>query len=109
MSKVDLKALEAQLMVRIDDTDLLEVKKIENLIGLYELNEKCDEAISKEGATITIENASQRFVKSHPSVNDKMKINAQIIALEKSIKFKMKAAPAPSATTVEAEKRPKLI
>ena len=103
MPEVDLNELRGQLMARIDDTDLLEVKKIENLIKLYELDAKCDTAIAEDGAKIIIKNGSQEFIKSHPSMNDKMKINAQIIALEKSIKFKLKAMPAASPSTVEDE------
>ena len=45
-------------------------------------------AIEEEGVSIVIENGSQRFVKSHPSINDRLKLNAQLIALEKSIIFK---------------------
>ena len=110
MSEVDLNELRGQLMARIDETDLLEVKKVNNLIRLYELDAKCDEVIERDGVSIIIKNGSQRFIKSHPSMNEKMKINAQIIALEKSIKFKLKATPAPSSTTVEdKQKRGSLI
>ena len=106
MPEVNLDELRGQLMARIDDTDLLEVKKIENLIKLYELDAKCDAAIADDGAKIVIKNGSQEFIKSHPSMNDKMKINAQIIALEKSIKFKLKNAPS-AASPSSVEGKPK--
>ncbi|MER1957915.1 MAG: terminase [Solibacillus sp.] len=105
MSKVDLEKLKEQLLGRIDNDDLLEIKKVNNLIRLYELDTKCDEVINRDGVSIIIENGSQRFIKSHPSMNEKMKINAQIIALEKSIKFKLKQAPASTAPSVEGKQK----
>lgn len=101
MAKVDLNKLKTQLLSRIDVNDLLEIKKVNNLIRLYELDARCDEVIDRDGVSITIENGSQKFIKSHPSMNEKMKINAQIIALEKSIKFKLNKAPAPATSSVE--------
>ena len=101
MEIVELGELKKQLMARIDEGDLLEVKKVNDLIRLHELDAECDKVIDRDGVSITIENGSQKFIKSHPSMNEKMKINAQKIALEKSIKFKLQTAPAPAATTVE--------
>ena len=101
MRKVSLTKLKKQLLARIDTDDLLEVKKINDLIRLHELDAKCDEVIAQDGVSIVVENGSQKFIKSHPSMNEKMKINAQKIALEKSIKFKLKATPTPAASTVE--------
>ena len=103
MAKVDLNKLKTQLLSRIDENDLLEIKKVNNLIRLYELDAKCDEVIDRDGVSITIKNGSQEFTKSHPSMNEKMKINAQIIALEKSIKFKLNKAPSPAASSVEGK------
>ncbi|MER2057851.1 MAG: terminase [Niallia sp.] len=106
MEKIDLEKLKKQLLSRVDTDDLLEIKKINNLIRLYELDAKCDEIINQEGVRIIIENGKQRFIKSHPSMNEKMKINAQIIALEKSIKFKMKVnkeVPPSATSSVESK------
>ncbi|MBO0961452.1 terminase [Neobacillus sp. MM2021_6] len=101
MKKVELDELRIQLLSRIDTEDLLEIKKVNDLIRLHELDAECDEVIDRDGVSIVVENGSQKFIKSHPSMNEKMKINAQKIALEKSIKFKLKTAPAPASTTVE--------
>lgn len=104
MEKVDLDKLKKQLLSRVDPEDLLEIKKIDNLIRLYELDAKCDAIINDEGVRIIIKNGKQEFIKSHPSMNEKMKINAQIIALEKSIKFRLKVIqeePPSAALTVE--------
>ncbi len=106
MGKINLEELKNQLLLRIDNDDLLEVKKINDLIRLHELDAECDTVIDRDGVSITIENGKQKFIKSHPSMNEKMKINAQKIALEKSIKFKLKTPPAPPpATTVDGQQK----
>ena len=103
--KTNLDELKKQLLARVDTNDLLEVKKVNNLIRLYELDAKCDEVIDRDGVSIIIENGKQKFIKSHPSMNEKMKINAQIIALEKSIKFKLKPTTPATTSTVEGVKK----
>lgn len=110
MKKVNLEELRKQLLEKIDTTDLLQVKKVNNLIRLYELDAECDEAIDRDGVSIVIENGSQRFIKSHPSMNEKMKINSQIIALEKTIEFKPETlTPSSSSSVEEKAKRGSLI
>lgn len=110
MERIDFEKLKNQLLSRIDTDDLLEVKKVNDLIRLHELDAECDTVIDRDGISITIENGKQKFIKSHPSMNEKMKINAQKIALEKSIKFKLKATPAPASASVEGKpKRGSLI
>lgn len=109
MEKGNFEELRKQLLSRIDTDDLLEVKKVNDLIRLHELDAACDEVIDRDGVSITVENGKQKFTKSHPSMNEKMKINAQKIALEKSIKFKMKPTPAPAAPVEDKPKRGGLI
>lgn len=97
-----IRKLELQLMSRIDQDDLIEVKKIKRYIQLIKLDIACDAAIKKDGATITIENGTQRFIKTHPAMTEKMKINTQLIALEKTFNFTSEGdAPSSTASTVE--------
>ncbi|MRX70855.1 terminase [Bacillus lacus] len=99
-----LEQLKEQLMARIDTDDLLEVDKVNRYIKLRELDLACSEAIDKDGATIVIENGSQRFIKAHPSMNEKSKLNSQMIALEKSINFTNGSlVPASPASSVEGK------
>lgn len=99
-----LEQLKTQLMARIDTDDLLEVDKVERLVMLRKLDKECDTAIERDGATVIIENGSQRFIKSHPALNDKAKLNSQMIALEKSINFtEGNLVPSPAASTVEGK------
>lgn len=80
---------------------MVEVKKIKRYIQLLKLDEACDLAIKKDGATIIIENGTQRFIKTHPAMTEKMKINTQLIALEKSFNFISDGIAPSSAATVE--------
>lgn len=98
---MDLEKLKQQLMSRIDMDDLLEVKKIERYIELIKLDEQCNEALERDGSTIVIENGAQRFIKSHPAMTDKTKINTQLIALEKSFNFVDEGLAPPTASSVE--------
>jgi hypothetical protein len=84
---VAISKLKTQLMSRIDTDDLVEVEKVERYISLVKLNKELDKDIKREGATVVTENSTQRFVKSHPAVTDKMKVNTQLLAIEKSFNF----------------------
>jgi hypothetical protein len=101
MEDAALDELKRQLLARIDSEDLMEIKKVHDLIRLHELDAELDKILDRDGLDVVIKNGSQEFKKSHPLLNDKMKINAQKIALEKTIKFKLKTTPAPAASTVE--------
>lgn len=106
-----IKNLEQQLLSRIDQDDLNEVKKIKRYIQLLKLDLACDVAIKKDGVSITVENGNQRYIKTHPAMTEKMKINTQLIALERSIKFISKTAPDPSSSSAveDTSKRGSLI
>lgn len=93
-------------MSRIDTNDLLEVKKVERYIELLKLDQQCDEVLARDKTTIVIENGKQRFIKSHPAMADKTKINTQLIALEKSFNFVDEGLP-PAASTVESKSKEK--
>ncbi|WP_432352670.1 P27 family phage terminase small subunit [Sporosarcina sp. A2] len=91
-----------QLLSKIDCDDLIEVKKIHRYIQLLKLDVECDLAIERDGATIIVENGKQRFIKTHPSMTEKMKINTQLIALEKTFNFISEGtSPPPTASTVD--------
>lgn len=99
MRKVNTEELYEQLMGKIDTSNLKEVEKVGRYCDLVEIAQQCRAKVKEEGPSIVIENGSQRFVKSHPSMNDITKINAQIIALEKTFIFKLKDEMEPAPTT----------
>ncbi|MDM5245751.1 P27 family phage terminase small subunit [Lysinibacillus sp. G4S2] len=112
MRKVDVEALREQLLSKIDTADLKEVEKVERYCDLIEIVQDCRAKVKDEGPSIKIINGKQEFTKSHPCMNDIAKFNAQIIALEKSMIFKLKAdipVPSPSSSVGGKNKRGGLI
>lgn len=102
----EIEKLNNQLMSKVDVEDLMEVKKVQRYIKLLELDHLCDEAIKRDGATVVIENGKQKFVKSHPSMNDKTKINSQLIAIEKTFNFISEGAPSSAASSTVDNEEP---
>ena len=84
---VKINDLREQLMNRIDTDDLIQVEKVERYIHLVESFRKVNQIIKKEGESVTVENGSQRFVKAHPLIGERNKINASLLNIEKSFGF----------------------
>lgn len=85
---VSITKLKKQLMERIDQSDLVEVEKVERYIELVKSFRRMNKIISKEGERVITINGSQEFVKAHPLIAERNKINAQLINLDKSINYK---------------------
>lgn len=81
MKITDINKLRKQLIEGIDD-DLVMKMYVERYIDFLKIDSKCDAEIRKEGATIWIENASQRFAKPHPAVKTKLDIATKMERLE---------------------------
>ncbi|KXY47187.1 terminase [Bacillus cereus] len=88
---VSIIRLKEQLMNSIDITDLVEVEKVERYIDLVKAFRKINKTINKEGESVTVKNGSQVFVKAHPLIGERNKINSSLIALGRDIKFVVKA------------------
>ncbi|WP_242223636.1 P27 family phage terminase small subunit [Bacillus cereus group sp. BfR-BA-01380] len=84
---VSITKLTEQLMNSIDITDLVEVEKVERYIDLVKAFRKINRTINKEGESVTIKNGSQVFVKAHPLISERNKINSSLIALGRDIKY----------------------
>ncbi|OJE29660.1 terminase [Bacillus thuringiensis] len=87
---VSIVKLKEQLMNSIDTTDLVEVEKVERYIDLVKAFRKINKTITKEGESVTIKNGTQVFVKAHPLISERNKINSSLIALGRDIKFVVK-------------------
>ncbi len=74
-------------MNSIDIEDLVEVEKVERYIDLVKAFRKINRTINKEGESVTVKNGSQVFVKAHPLISERNKINSSLIALGRDIKF----------------------
>ncbi|HHT7228342.1 P27 family phage terminase small subunit [Bacillus thuringiensis] len=87
---VSIVKLKEQLMNSIDIADLVEVEKVERYIDLVKAFRKINKTINNEGESVTIKNGSQVFVKAHPLISERNKINSSLIALGRDIKFIVK-------------------
>ncbi|HDR7850348.1 TPA: P27 family phage terminase small subunit, partial [Bacillus toyonensis] len=66
------------------------VEKVERYIDLVKAFRKINKTITKEGESVTIKNGTQVFVKAHPLISERNKINSSLIALGRDIKFVVK-------------------
>lgn len=80
----DINKLRKELLERNKD-DIVKRMYIERYISFLKIDSKCDADIRKEGTTIWIENASQRFAKTHPSVKTKLDVSSKMERLEELI------------------------
>lgn len=88
MSKLKpLKEIEKYLMSRIDTSNPVEVEKVSRYVKHIKMYREMSETVREEGYSLTTENGSQSFTKSHPLLNDMNKINAAIINIEKTFNF----------------------
>lgn len=55
---------------------------VERYVDFLKIDSRCDAEIRKDGATIWIENASQRFAKPHPAVKTKLDVASKMERLE---------------------------
>ncbi|HDR4573355.1 P27 family phage terminase small subunit (plasmid) [Bacillus cytotoxicus] len=84
---VSITKLKEQLMNSIDTGDLVQVEKVERYIDLVSAFRKINKTINKEGESVTIKNGSQVFIKAHPLISERNKINSSLIALGRDIQF----------------------
>lgn len=84
---VPIKKLQKQLMERIDVEDLMQVEKVERYINMVDSFRKMNKVIEEEGESVVTENGSQRFTKAHPLINERNKVNASLLSIEKSFGF----------------------
>lgn len=83
------KKLKKQLMEKIDQTDFMQVEKVERYINLVELFNALDADVKKHGTMIVVVNGSQQFNKPNPAIAEKVKISASLLSIEKSFEFEI--------------------
>lgn len=83
----EIEKLREQLMKKIDTSNLIEVEKVNRYIEHIESYRRMEEIIKREGESVTTINASQEFIKAHPLLNEKNKVNTAIINIERSFNF----------------------
>lgn len=95
---VKVKKLKKQLMEKIDQTDLVQVEKVERYINLIELFNSLDGDIKKHGTMIEVVNGSQQFNKPNPAIAEKVKISSSLLSIEKAFEFDIKKETQHSAS-----------
>ena len=84
---VSVKKLQKQLMEKIDTNDLMQVEKVERYINMVDSFRRMNQTIEEEGESVVTENGAQRFTKAHPLINERNKVNASLLSIEKSFGF----------------------
>lgn len=74
-------------MSRIDNTDPMEVEKVGRYLKHIQMYRRMARTVEDEGVSVTTENGSQKFVKSHPLLSEMNKVNASLLSIEKSFNF----------------------
>ena len=74
-------------MKKIDTTKLIEVEKVNRYIEHIESYRRMEKTILEEGESVKTVNATQEFIKAHPLLNEKNKVNSSIINIERSFNF----------------------
>lgn len=89
-SKINVEDLREYLVSRLDKTNILHMEKVERYLNLMILFYDIDKDIKKEGRILITENGAQRFVKPHPGIEQKAKINKELLSIEESFGFHRK-------------------
>lgn len=84
---VGINNIKDYLMSMIDTTNPVEVEKVGRYLKHIEMYRRMERTVKKEGVSVTVTNASQTFVKSHPLLNEMNKVNSSIMNIEKTFNF----------------------
>ncbi|WP_434170032.1 P27 family phage terminase small subunit [Streptococcus agalactiae] len=79
--------LKKELLSKINADDQVQLEKVERYLNLVEMFYKLDKYIKEQGLLVETINGSQVFLKTNPALQEKAKINAQILSIEKSFEF----------------------
>ncbi|HFU3707566.1 TPA: hypothetical protein ACGOY7_001154 [Streptococcus suis] len=78
------KKLKKEIYNKIDKTIASEIEKADRYLKLVSLFHSLDDYIDEFGEMVVIQNGAQTFLKPNPAIQEKLKINSQILALERS-------------------------
>lgn len=84
---VGIDHIKDYLMSRIDTSNPVEVEKVGRYLKHIEMYRRMEKTVKKEGVSVTTENGSQTFVKSHPLLNEMNRVNSSIMNIEKTFNF----------------------
>src|SRR5690625_1926292 len=84
---VGIEHIKEYLMSKIDTRNPVEVEKVGRYLKHIEMYRRMERTVKKEGVSVTTENGSQSFVKSHPLLNEMNRVNSSIMNIEKTFNF----------------------
>lgn len=86
--RISVEELKKYLLLKIDTTNQVDLDKVDRFIELTILVRQLHDNVKAEGATIVVENGSQRYIKQHPAISEINKINSTLLSIEKSFNFR---------------------
>jgi len=81
---VKINSIRDYLMSRVDTSNPVETEKVGRYLKHIEMYRRMERTVKEEGVSVTTENGSQSFVKSHPLLNEMNKVNSSIMNIEKT-------------------------
>lgn len=94
---VGIEHIKDYLLSRIDTSNPVEVEKVGRYIKHIEMYRRMERTVKREGVSVTTENGSQVFIKSHPLLNEMNKVNSAIMNIERTFNFTEEEAKEVSA------------
>ena len=82
-----VKKLEKELLSKIDSGSQKELEKVNRYINLIKIFYELDKSIEEDGAMVLTENGAQKFLKPNPAIQEKNRINTQLLSIERSFIF----------------------
>lgn len=89
-SNINVEDLRQYLVSRLDNTNIMHMEKVERYLNLMILFYEIDKDIEKQKRMVVTENGAQRFIKPHPGIEQKTKINKELLSIEESFGFHRK-------------------
>lgn len=87
-ASVNTKELKEYLLKKINDKDnLIENEKVNRYISFVKIIANLEAAVKEHGYVVKVENFNQTFYKANPALAEITKINAAMLAIEKTWNF----------------------
>lgn len=78
------------LLDNVEEKDPVTLEKIDRYVEFVEVLQMLIKTVKEAGVTTVTTNATQKFTKANPALAEINKLNAQLLNIERSFKFKEK-------------------
>lgn len=89
---ISLKDLRAHLAELVNSDDLLQRELADRYLMLTGSIRRLDKQIRKDGESVEVINGGQRYIKAHPLISDRARLNRELLAIEKQLGLQTAAA-----------------